>query len=44
MRELLLELQAVELLPMLRLDASESVTPETDAEPWLNELITALRG
>lgn len=24
-----------EVLPMLRLDASESVTPETDAEPWL---------
>jgi MioC protein len=28
---------------MLRLDASESVTPETDAEPWLADLINALR-
>ncbi len=25
---------------MLRLDASESVTPETDAEPWLAELVS----
>jgi MioC protein len=33
-----------EVLPMLRLDASESVTPETDAEPWLEELVNALRG
>jgi MioC protein len=33
-----------EVLPMLRLDASESVNPETDAEPWLAELVTALRG
>jgi len=24
-------------------DASESVTPETDAEPWLGELVDALR-
>ncbi|MGH8411631.1 MAG: flavodoxin, partial [Pseudomonas sp.] len=24
--------------------ASESVTPEADAEPWLAELIDALRG
>jgi MioC protein len=31
------------VLPMLRLDASESVTPETDAEPWLADLVTALR-
>jgi MioC protein len=29
---------------MLRLDASESVTPETDAEPWLADFITALHG
>ena len=29
---------------MLRLDASESVTPEADAEPWLAELVAALRG
>ncbi|MET1069888.1 MAG: flavodoxin [Pseudomonas prosekii] len=44
MRELFGELGLREVLPMLRLDASESVTPETDAEPWLAELVTALRG
>ena len=44
MRELFGELGVREVLPMLRLDASESVTPETDAEPWLAELISALRG
>lgn len=44
MRELFGELGIRELLPMLRLDASESVTPETDAEPWLKELVKALRG
>jgi MioC protein len=43
MRELFAELGLREVLPMLRLDASESVTPETDAEPWLAELVTALR-
>ena len=43
MRELFAELGMREALPMLRLDASESVTPETDAEPWLGELIAALR-
>lgn len=43
MRELFAELGVREVLPMLRLDASESVTPETDAEPWLAELVTALR-
>ncbi|MGH8387441.1 MAG: flavodoxin [Pseudomonas sp.] len=44
MRELFGELGLREVLPMLRLDASESVTPETDAEPWLAELAEALRG
>jgi len=44
MRGLFGELGLREVLPMLRLDASESVTPETDAEPWLAVLITALRG
>ena len=44
MRELFGELGVREVLPMLRLDASESVTPEADAEPWLADLITALRG
>ena len=42
LRELLLELQAVEALPMLRLDASESVSPELDAEPWIAEFVAAL--
>ena len=44
MRELFAELGVHEVLPMLRLDASESVTPEADAEPWLGELVAALRG
>lgn len=43
-RDLLLEVQARELLPMLRLDASETVTPEQDAEPWVDEFINQLRG
>lgn len=43
-RELLLELQAREAEPMLRLDASETVTPETDAEPWLQRFAAALQG
>ncbi|MBQ0741812.1 MAG: flavodoxin domain-containing protein [Pseudomonas sp.] len=42
MRELLLELQAEEVLPMLRLDASESVTPEVDAQPWLEQWVNTL--
>ncbi|MBU1330352.1 MAG: flavodoxin [Gammaproteobacteria bacterium] len=43
-RELYAELGIREVVPMLRLDSSESVTPESDAEPWLDELISALRG
>jgi len=43
-RELFAEMGVREVLPMLRLDASETVTPETDAEPWLAELTSALRG
>ena len=43
MRELLLDVQATELLPMLRLDAAETVTPETDAEPWLDDFIARLQ-
>lgn len=43
MRELLLDVQATELLPMLRLDAAETVTPETDAEPWIDEFIARLQ-
>lgn len=37
------ELGIRQVLPMLRLDASESVNPETDAEPWLNAFAQALR-
>lgn len=44
LRELFAELGVQEVLPMLRLDASETVTPETDAEPWLADLISKLRG
>jgi len=33
-----------EVQDMLRIDASESVTPETDAEPWLEQLIAILKG
>ncbi|MBD9484930.1 flavodoxin [Pseudomonas sp. PDM14] len=44
MRELFLELGMREALPMLRLDASESVTPEDDAQPWLVEFIATLQG
>lgn len=39
LRELFAELGVNEVQDMLRLDASESVTPETDAEPWLAEFI-----
>ncbi|MGE6790552.1 flavodoxin [Pseudomonas guineae] len=41
--ELFAELGIVEVLPMLRLDSSESVTPETDAEPWLADFIAKLQ-
>ena len=44
MRELFAELGVREVQEMLRLDASESVTPETDAEPWLAQLIDTLKG
>jgi MioC protein len=44
MRELFAELGVDEVQEMLRIDASESVTPETDAEPWLAQLIEALKG
>lgn len=43
-RELFAELGVVEVRDMLRLDASETVTPETDAEPWLESFAVALRG
>ena len=44
MRELFAELGVREVQELLRLDASESVTPETDAEPWLAQLIATLKG
>ncbi|HAB02777.1 MAG TPA: flavodoxin [Pseudomonas sp.] len=43
LRELFAELGVREVLPMLKLDASETVTPEADAEPWLAELVQALK-
>ena len=43
-RELYAELGVREVLDMLRLDASETVTPETDAEPWIEAFAEALRG
>ncbi|MDE1165003.1 MAG: flavodoxin [Pseudomonas sp.] len=44
LRELFAELGVLEVQPMLRLDASETVTPETDAEPWLAGFISHLKG
>lgn len=43
-RELFAELGVVEVQEMLRLDASESVTPEADAEPWLARFVERLNG
>src|SRR5690606_11083136 len=43
-RELYAELGVREVQEMLRLDASETVTPETDAETWLENFAKALRG
>lgn len=43
-RELYAELGMREVQEMLRLDASETVTPEVDAEPWLEGFAAALRG
>ncbi|HKS13217.1 MAG TPA: flavodoxin [Pseudomonas sp.] len=44
LRELFAELGLKEVQPILRLDASETVTPETDAEPWLAGFASALKG
>ena len=41
-RELFAELGVIEVQEMLRLDGRESVTPETDAEPWLAAFIELL--
>lgn len=43
MRELFMELGLREVQEMLRLDASESVTPESDAEPWLAGFVSQLQ-
>lgn len=43
-RELYAELGVREVVEMLRLDACETVTPESDAEPWLEAFAAALRG
>ena len=43
MRELFAELGVREVLPMLRLDSSVTVTPEEDSEPWIADLIKALK-
>ncbi|WAJ36404.1 flavodoxin [Pseudomonas sp. GOM7] len=42
-RELYAELGLREVVEMLRLDASETVTPESDAEPWLQAFAAALK-
>lgn len=42
LRELFMELGLREVQQMLRLDASESVTPQTDAEPWIAGFVEAL--
>jgi MioC protein len=42
-RELYAELGLYEVVEMLRLDASETVTPESDAEPWLQAFVAALK-
>ena len=44
LRELYAELGVQEVVPMLRLDASETVDQETDAEPWLDDFVQALTG
>lgn len=43
LQELLLELGMREQLPLLQLDASETVSQDTDSEPWLADFIDALR-
>lgn len=42
MRELFMELGLREVQDMLRLDASETVNPEGDAEPWLADFVSKL--
>ncbi|MDM1696997.1 flavodoxin domain-containing protein [Thiopseudomonas alkaliphila] len=42
-REMFAELGITELQPMLRLDGSATVTPELDAVPWIEQLISLLQ-
>ena len=42
LRELFAELGLREVQPMLRLDSSVTVTPESDSEPWVEDFIRAL--
>ena len=42
-RELYAELGLREVIEMLRLDSSETVTPESDAEPWLQAFAITLQ-
>ncbi|AKX43896.1 flavodoxin [Thiopseudomonas alkaliphila] len=42
-REMFAELGITELQPMLRLDSSATVTPELDAVPWIEQLISLLQ-
>lgn len=42
-RELYAELGVRESVPMLRLDSCETMTPEVDAEPWVQSLIEQWR-
>lgn len=41
LRELLLEIQGTELAPMLRIDAGETLEPQTIALPWLEQQFSA---
>lgn len=42
LHELLLEIQGTELAPMLRIDACETLEPETIALPWLQQNFAAV--
>lgn len=42
LRDLLLEIQGTELAPMLRIDAGDTLEPETIALPWLEQQFSAL--
>jgi MioC protein len=42
LRALLLEIQGAELAPMLRIDAGETLEPETLALPWLEQQFAAV--